>query len=67
MVLICLLFHRFLDNLTAENFPSHVILVSKKDILNIEEIDFSSFVRRAKLTLDASIDLSKLEILRRIS
>lgn len=67
MVLICLLFHRFLENITVENFPSHLILVSKKDILNIEEIDFSSFVRRVKLTLDASIDLSKLESLGRIS
>lgn len=60
MVLISLLFRQFIDNLTSENYPSHVIFVSKKDILDIEEIDAPNFVNVVKLN-SSSIDFSKLQ------
>ena len=49
MLRISLLFRQFIDNLTIENYPSHVIFVSKQDILDIEEIKAPSFVNLVKL------------------
>ena len=63
MVLISLLDRRFLDNLTDETYPSHVIFVNKRDALNIRQITAPYFTKGVKLTC-SSIDLSKLESLK---
>ena len=60
MVLISLLQRHFWLNLTDEKYPSHVIFVSKRDILNIKQINVPYFMSGIKLTC-SSIDLSKLE------
>ena len=60
MVLIGLLERNFLENLSEEKCPNHLIFVSKRDVLNIQEIYLPIFIRGIKLTYP-SIDLSKLE------
>lgn len=62
MVLICLLLKYFHENITTQQFPNHVIRVSKQDLLKIKRIDFEYNISRINLT-NSSIDLSKLEYL----
>ena len=59
MVLTCLLYKCFIDNLL--NFPNHVIHVSKQDVLNIQSIDFKHEYSVVNLISPSTIDLSKLE------
>ena len=63
MVLIGLLYKSFIENLS--NFPSHIIRVCKKDVLNIESIDFKYDLSGVELT-NSTIDLSKLVSLSKI-
>ena len=58
MVLICLLYKYFIDNLYS--FPNHVIRVCKQDVLNIKKIDFDHEYSEVNLTNPSTIDLSKL-------
>ena len=67
MVLICLLYKYFIDNLYS--FPNHVIRVWKKDVLNIKKnfrfdfFDFDHEYSEVNLTNSSTIDLSKLVML----
>ena len=61
MVLIGLLYKHFIDNLKKDNLPSHVIHVSKQDLLNIEEIRICFEVSGVNLTDSSIIDLSNLK------
>ena len=63
MVLICLLIKCFHDNIKTQQFPNHLIRVSKQDLLKVKRIDFEyNNIRGINLT-NSSIDLSKLEYL----
>lgn len=66
MVLIGLLQKYFFDNLKSEKFPSHVIEVRKKDLLNIKQISLFYSVDELNLTDSSSIDLSNIERLSKI-
>jgi hypothetical protein len=59
MVLIGLLQKQFFENLQTD-FPSHMIISRKRDLLNIQEIDCSYRLSGVNLTA-TSIDLSNLE------
>lgn len=59
MVLTCLLYENFCDNLYHQNFPNQIIHVSKQDILKIKGIDYDYSVSGINFT-NSSIDLSKL-------
>ena len=65
MVLIGLVQKQFFDNLKTEQFPSHVIIVRKRDVLNIQEIACNFHLSGVNLTA-RSIDLSNLEILSKL-
>ena len=58
MVLICLLYKSFIENLS--NFPSHFVHVRKQDVLNIESIVFKYDYVGVELTNSNTIDLSRL-------
>lgn len=58
MVLMGLLYERFIDNL--HNFSNHLIHVCKQDVSNIKSIIFSHEFSGAHLTSASTIDLSKL-------
>ena len=59
MVLIGLLFKRFIDNLS--NFPNHVIRVCKREVSNIKFINFNHEYSEVYLTSSSTIDLSNLD------
>ena len=65
MVLIGLVQKQFFDNLKTEQFPSHVIIVRKRDVLNIQEINCNFHLSGVNL-ISRSIDLSNLEILSKL-
>ena len=58
MILTCLLYKRFIDNLF--NFPDHVIHFSKQEVLNLKTIRFNHEYSAVNLTSSSTIDLSKL-------
>ena len=58
MVLICLLYKSFLQNLL--NFPSHVIRVRKEDVTNIKTINYEHNYSGVNLTDQSRIDLLRL-------
>ena len=58
MVLIGLLYKRFIDNL--HNFPNHLSQVCKRDASIIRSIIFGYEFSGAHLTSASTIDLSKL-------
>lgn len=62
MVLIGLVYYCFLENLLLK-IPSHVIHVSKKDVINIHTCDVSADIIGVNLTGSPNIDLSKIEYL----
>ena len=62
MVLIGLLLKSFRDNIKAQQFPNHVIRVSKQDLVKIQRIDFEYQTNSIDLT-NSLVDLSKLEYL----
>lgn len=64
MVLIGLLYNRFIDNLS--NFPSHIIHVRKQDINNIESIHFYYDYSGIDLINSTTFDLSRLVKLSKI-
>lgn len=64
MVLICLLYKCFIDNLL--NFHNQMIHVCKEDVLNIESIRFLYEYSGINLSSQSTIDLSKLEELSKI-
>ena len=64
MVLICLLYKSFVQNLSS-NFPNHVIRVRKEDVSRIETIDYRHNYSRVNLTGSSMIDLSRLVNLRK--
>ena len=67
MVLIGLILNYFYENLTSTTpTPNHVIHISKADIVNIRGIVVNFHVKGIDLTSKSSIDLSKLEYLRKI-
>ena len=65
MVLIGLLQKNFFDNLKTQKFPSHVIIVRKEDLLNIQEIECYD-LKKVNLSASKSIDLSNLEELSKL-
>lgn len=62
IVLICLVYYYLVENLLAD-IPSHVIHVSKKDVINIESLNVSGDFIQLNLTGSSKIDLSKIEYL----
>ena len=60
MVLIGLLQRHFLENLEYQNFPSHVIIVRKEDLLYFKKIEYYN-LKGVKLSASKMIDLSNLE------
>lgn len=59
MVLICVLYKYFIENLWSK-FPNHVIRVRKEDVTNIETISYEHNYIGINLTGSSIIDLSKL-------
>ena len=64
MVLTGLLYKCFIENLL--NLPNHVIHIRKEDVLNIESIIFIYQFSGVNLISSPTIDLSKLEDLRKL-
>ena len=60
MVLIGLLQKHFFDNLKTQKFPNHVIIVRKKDLLNIKEIECYE-LKEVNISASKTTDLSNLE------
>ena len=62
MILIGLLYTRFIENITSsKDFPSnHIIRVSKQEVLNIEVIDYKYDFIGVNLVNPSIIDLSNL-------
>ena len=63
MILIGLLYTRFIENLTSRSKdfpPNHIIRVSKQEVLNIEVIDYEYDFIGVNLTNPSIIDLSNL-------
>ena len=63
MILIGLLYTRFIENLTSSSKdfpPNHIIRVSKQEVLNIEVIDYEYDFIGVNLTNPSIIDLSNL-------
>ena len=63
MVLIGLITEYFRYNFQIEKIPSHVLNVTKRDILNIDFISGPEYVTGVKLNTCSSFDLSKLKSL----
>ena len=59
MVLICLLYKCFIENLSSK-IPNHVIRVRKEDVTNIETISYEHNYIGVNLTGSSTIDLSRL-------
>ena len=59
MVLICLLYKCFVENLSSK-FPNHVIRVRKEEVSNIEKIEFEHNYSGVNLTSSSTVDLSRL-------
>ena len=57
MVLICLVYDRFYNNLKNKTFPNHVIEVFKQDVTKIKYFRITAKIRSVELP----INLSKLE------
>ena len=60
MVLIGLVYYCFLENLILK-IPSHVIHISKKDVINIHTCDVSADIIGVNLTGSPKIDLSNIQ------
>lgn len=63
MVLIGLIVEYFRYNFQVKKISSHVLNVTKRDILNIMFISGPEYVTRVKLNSCSSFDLSKLKSL----
>ena len=65
MVLIGLLQKHFFENLKTQKFPSHVIIVRKEDLLNVNQIECFD-LKGVNLSAARTIDLCNLETLSKL-
>jgi hypothetical protein len=65
MVLICLLYKYFIENLST--FSKHIISVCRQDVLNIESIYVHHEYSEVNITSSSTIDLSRLLLLRKFN